>query len=138
MPLLCQLKLPLFPLWGCAGELGLSQPGRPGLRGAGHSKQVNLRRAVLDRLAVKEQRADWPKRSGVNELGSALRGRRVRQLQVCASFAIPPRAEIRANRLQPFEVALLPLVKSHRLAAQLRHFTKEEERAIQPPGSVHA
>ncbi|CAB1426949.1 unnamed protein product [Pleuronectes platessa] len=33
MLLLCQLKLPLLPLlplWGCAGELGLSQPGSPG------------------------------------------------------------------------------------------------------------
>ncbi|CAB1426593.1 unnamed protein product [Pleuronectes platessa] len=36
------------PQPGCAGELGLSQQGSPGLRG-GHSKQVNLRRAVLDR-----------------------------------------------------------------------------------------
>ncbi|CAB1425137.1 unnamed protein product, partial [Pleuronectes platessa] len=50
MLLLHQLKLPLLPLRGCAGELGLSQPGSPGVRGAGHSKQVNLRRAVLDRV----------------------------------------------------------------------------------------
>ncbi|CAB1414462.1 unnamed protein product [Pleuronectes platessa] len=31
MLLLRQLKLPLLPLRGCAGELGLSQPGSPGL-----------------------------------------------------------------------------------------------------------
>ncbi|CAB1454140.1 unnamed protein product [Pleuronectes platessa] len=48
MLLLCQLKLPLLPL-RCTGELGLLQPGSPGDRGAGHSKQVDLRRAVLDR-----------------------------------------------------------------------------------------
>ncbi|CAB1415648.1 unnamed protein product [Pleuronectes platessa] len=30
MLLLRQLKLPLLPLRGCAGELGLSQPGSPG------------------------------------------------------------------------------------------------------------
>ncbi|CAB1449764.1 unnamed protein product [Pleuronectes platessa] len=47
MLLLRQLKLPLLPLQGCAGELGLSQPGSPGMRGA---EQVNLRRAVLDRM----------------------------------------------------------------------------------------
>ncbi|CAB1432610.1 unnamed protein product [Pleuronectes platessa] len=52
MLLLRQLKLPLLPLRGCAGELGLSQPGSPGVRGAGHSKQVNLRRAVLDRRVM--------------------------------------------------------------------------------------
>ncbi|CAB1445456.1 unnamed protein product [Pleuronectes platessa] len=28
--MLRQLKLPLLPLWGCAWELGLSQPGSPG------------------------------------------------------------------------------------------------------------
>ncbi|CAB1435716.1 unnamed protein product [Pleuronectes platessa] len=35
MLLLRQLKLPLLPLQGCVGELGLLQPGSPGVRGRG-------------------------------------------------------------------------------------------------------
>ncbi|CAB1445925.1 unnamed protein product [Pleuronectes platessa] len=39
--------LPMLPLRGCTGELGLSQPGSPGVRGAGHSKQLLKMETIL-------------------------------------------------------------------------------------------